>query len=225
MARDRRRDPEKYDHIWAGGYIKNSEARVFKNWIVESFISPPPGSDVMYLHGADWGFSVDPTVLVRGFVGKWENGRAIPDPTGRHLFIDHEVYQVGVELDHTPRLFDQLDRSVVGIARDWPIIADSSNPQAISYLKRHNYPKIKAAVKGPNSIKEGVLFLQAFDIIVHPRCKHVRDELTHFSYKVDPHTKLVTNVLSEKKNHVIDSLRYAVEPIRRSTGYTLFGSY
>lgn len=228
MERDRRRDPEKYDHVWAGGYLRNSEARVFKNWVVESFETPR--SHVDFLHGADWGFSVDPTVLVRAFVGRWENGKAIPDPKGRHLFIDHEVYQVGVELDHTPKLFDQLvkENGVVtqqGAARSFPIIADSSNPQAISYLRRHNYPLIKAAIKGPNSIKEGVTFLQNYDIVVHPRCVHVRDELTHFSYKVDPHTQQVLPILSDKKNHVIDSLRYAVEPVRRPAPRTIFGSY
>ena len=226
MERDRRRDPEKYSHIWAGGYVRNSEARVFKNWIVESFESPPVA---FFMHGADWGYSVDPTVLIRCFVGRWENKKAIPDPNGRCLFVDYEVYQVGVEIDHTPQLFDKLIRDVgnarTGAARDWPIIADSSNPQAISYLKRNGYPNIRASVKGPGSVKEGVTFLQSYDIIVHPRCKHTQDELTHFSYKVDPLTQLVVPVLQDKKNHVIDSLRYAVEPLRRPDGLTLFGSY
>jgi len=229
MERDRRRDPEKYEHVWAGGYLKNSEARVFKNWTVESFETPHGAID--WLQGADWGYSIDPTVLVRMFVGRWENGKAIPDKKGRCLFIDHEAYRVGVELDHTPKLFDQLVRDGRGvvlqqnIARDHPIIADSSNPQAISYLRRHGYPLIKPAVKGANSIKEGVAFLQSYDIIVHPRCIHVRDELTHFSYKIDPHTQLVLPQLSEKKNHVIDALRYAAEPIRRPTAHALFGTY
>lgn len=229
MDRDRRRDPEKYDHIWAGGYLKNSEARVFKNWICESFDSPLIAD---FLHGADWGFSVDPTVLIRSFVGRWENKKAIPDPKGGVLFIDHEAYRVGCELDHTPQLFDFLikDRgvpilSMKGAAQKWPIIADSSNPQAISFLKRHGYPNIRASIKGPNSIKEGVAFLQNYDIVVHPRCVHTRDELTHYSYKVDPQTKLVLPILSDKKNHVIDSLRYAVEPLRKAKAHTIFGSY
>jgi len=230
MERDKKRDPEKYQHIWCGQYLKNSEARVFKNWEVLSFETPLTG--VSFLHGADWGFSIDPTVLIRGFVGRLENGRAVYDPKGKCLFIDHECYRVGVELDHTPAFFDGLvkDRGVpvltsIGAARTWPIIADSSNPQAISYLRRHNYPKIQAAVKGPNSIKEGILFLQSYDIYVHPRCTHTVDELTHFCYKTDPLTNLVTPELSEKKNHVIDSLRYMVEPIRRPRSTTLFGSY
>lgn len=229
MERDRRRDPEKYDHVWCGGYVKNSEARVFKNWICESFETP---TNAEFLQGGDWGFSIDPTVLVRCFRGRWENGHAVFDPKGQTLFIDHEAYRVGCELDHTPQLFDFLVKergvpilSSKGVAREWEIIADSANPQGISYLRRHGYPKIKPAVKGPNSIKEGVAFLQTFDIVVHPRCTHAHDELIHFSYKIDKHTKAVLPILDEKKNHVIDSLRYAVEPLRRAKSRTLFGSY
>jgi phage terminase large subunit len=229
MERDRRRDPEKYDHVWCGGYVKNAESRVFKNWKCESFITPT--TNVQFLHGADWGFSVDPTVLVRGFLGEFINGNAVPNPKGKTLFIDHEAYKVGVEIDHTPALFDGLvkDRGVPVIsqmksARGWTIIADSANPQAISYLNRNGY-NVKPAKKGPNSIKEGIAFLQGYDIVVHPRCVHTHDELIHYSYEIDPHTKLVLPILSEKKNHVIDSLRYAVEPLRRSKSYTIFGSY
>lgn len=229
MDRDRRRDPEKYNHVWCGGYLRNAEARVFKNWKVEHF-ETPIGAE--FLQGADWGYSVDPTVLVRGFLGKVEEGRIVPDKKGKTLFIDHCAYKIGVELDHTPAFFDYLvkDHDVPilaekGVARRRPIIADSANPQAISYVKRHGYPLIKAAVKGPNSIKEGIAFLQSYDIVVHPRCKYVIDELTHFSYKVDEHTKQVLPELMTKKNHVIDSLRYAVEPLRRPTGHSLFGSY
>jgi phage terminase large subunit len=32
MEYDRGRDPDKYTHIWLGGYVANSEARVFRNW-------------------------------------------------------------------------------------------------------------------------------------------------------------------------------------------------
>ena len=34
MEYDRGRDPDKYAHVWLGQYLANSEARVFKNWVV-----------------------------------------------------------------------------------------------------------------------------------------------------------------------------------------------
>lgn len=198
MEWDRSRDVEKYQHIWLGGYERHSEARVFKNWVIDEFEDPSDAIGVQtYYLGADWGYSVDPSVLVRCRID------------GRNLYISHEAYRIGVEIDNLGMLFD----SVPG-AREWPIVADSARPETISYLKNHGFPRITSAIKGKDSVKEGVIFLQNFNIIVHPRCIHTIDELTMYSYKVDKMSGMVTPVLEDKKNHVIDSLRYAVESVR-----------
>ena len=47
--------------------------------------------------------------------------------------------------------------------------------------------------------------------------KHTIDELTMYSWKVDPLTGLVLPALEDKDNHLIDSLRYAVEAVRRTS--------
>lgn len=213
MEWDRKRDPEKYAHVWLGEYERHSESRVFKNWKVEEFETP---SDVGFLQGADWGFSVDPSVLTRSF---------LRNP--KTLCIDREAFQIGCEIDNIPKLFDglvcgcdyQTPRPCVnpqqhGIARRYPIVADSARPETISYLRRNGYPLIEPATKGANSVKEGVIFLQGFDIIIHPRCVHTIDEFTMYSYVVDKLTNIVTGELEDKKNHVIDPTRYATERLR-----------
>lgn len=210
MEWDQARDPDKYAHVWLGEYLRNSEARVFKNWTVEEFETP---DDAVFYLGADWGFSVDPTVLVRCFL------------RGRTLFVDREVYQVGCEIDHTPALFAGSDlivpprwenpRGYEGLpgATAWAIRADSARPETISYMQRRGF-RIEPATKGPGSVEEGVEFLKSYDIVVHPRCKHTIDELTLYSFKTDPLTENVLPVLQDKKNHVIDALRYSIEKLR-----------
>jgi len=203
---DQARDPDKYAHIWLGEYLRNSEARVFKNWTTEPFETP---KDVARFYlGADWGFSIDPTVLVRCFI------------QDRKLFVDYEAWQVGCEIDRTPILFDKIPD-----ARKWPIVADSSNPQSISYMRRQGFDRMQASVKGPGSVEEGVEFLKGYDIVVHPRCKHVIDELTMYSYEVDKQTGDVLPKLADKKNHTIDALRYALEGVRRAPMPATFGRY
>jgi phage terminase large subunit len=194
MEWDRSRDIDKYNHIWEGGYEEKNEARVFKNFTVQEFETP---ADATLYFGGDWGFSVDPSVLARMWV------------RDRTLYIDHEAYRVGVEIDHLPQLFDLVPGS-----RDWPIRADSARPETISYLQRHGFPRLEAATKGPNSVKEGIIFLQGYDIVIHPRCVHTAYEFMHYSYKVDRNSGIVTPILEDKKNHVIDSVRYAVERLR-----------
>jgi phage terminase large subunit len=194
---DKRRDPDKWAHVWGGHYSLNSEARVFRNWTIEEFDTP---SDAIHRFGADWGFAVDPTVLVRSHV------------QGRKLFVDQEAWQVGCEIDHLPKLFDTIEGS-----RKFLIRADSARPETVSYMVRQGF-KIIPAIKGPGSIEDGVEFLRSFDIVVHPRCAKVINELTLYAYKVDEHTGDILPVLDDKNNHTIDALRYALEELRKS-GY------
>ena len=196
MEYDKRRDPDKYAHIWLGKYQQNSEARVFKNWTVEEFERPP---GTVFRLGADWGFSVDPSVLIRC------------DIDGHRLYVDYEAYMVGCEIVNLPELFMQVPE-----AEKWPITADSARPETISHMKKNGFPQIRPAIKGTKSLEEGVEFLKSFDIVVHPRCKHLIDELTLYSYKEDPLTGAVLPILNDKDNHVIDALRYACEGARRA---------
>lgn len=193
---DRERDPDKFAHIWLGEYQRNSEARVFRRWKVEEFEAP---EGTTFRMGADFGFSIDPSVLVRCYT------------VGRNLYIDHEAYQVGCEIDAMPDLFMSVPE-----AEKWPLTADSARPETISYLRKHGFPKILSAVKGARSVEEGIEFLKSFEIIVHPRCQHVIDELTLYSFEIDPLTEQVLPKLADKNNHCIDALRYACEGIRRA---------
>ena len=188
-------DPGKYACIWEGKYLQNSETRVFKNWRVEDFET---ATDVVLRFGADWGFSIDPTVLVRCYI------------VGRRLFIDHEAYMVGCEIVNTPDLFLTVPES-----ERWPIVADSARPETISYMRSHGFPRIMPAIKGAKSLEEGVEWLQSFEIVVHPRCVNTINELTAYSYKTDPITGQAIPVLADKDNHMIDAIRYACEGARR----------
>jgi phage terminase large subunit len=196
MEYDKRRDPDKYAHIWLGKYQQNSEARVFKSWRIEEFERP---AGTIHRLGADWGFSVDPSVLIRC------------DIQGNLLYVDYEAYQVGCEIVNLPELFMSVPD-----AEKWPITADSARPETISHMQKNGFPKIRPAIKGAKSLEEGVEFLKSFDIIVHPRCTHLIDELSLYKYKEDPLTGAILPILEDKDNHVIDALRYACEGARRA---------
>lgn len=241
MEYDQRRDPDKYMHVWLGEYLQHSEAKVFRNWRAIRFDIP---EGAVLRHGADWGFAIDPTVLVQCFIGRWSGepwfSDPIPDPFGRVLFVCREAYEIGCPIDETPALFAGTDRwtapgkerwknekkrpGIEGAAK-WKIVADSSRPELIAYLSKRGF-LIEPAIKGPGSVEEGITFLQSFDICVHPDCcPHVVDELTHYSWKIDKLTNEILPELADKDNHTIDALRYAMEAARKAgTGKGDFAS-
>jgi phage terminase large subunit len=110
-------DPEAHDHVWLGNPRQISDACIFKGkFEVDVFEAKP---DEQLFLGADWGFSNDPTALVRSFI------------RDNRLYIEYEAFGVGVEMDEIPDLFDSVPGS-----RDWPILADNSRPETISYIKK-----------------------------------------------------------------------------------------
>jgi len=196
MERDKRRDPDKYAHVWLGEYRGLSEARVFRNWRVEE-MEPPESA--RWFYGVDWGFAQDETAGIRCCI-----------PQDGVLYIDAEVYELGVPTEALPSFLNGLPD-----ATRWPIRADNARPETIDYVRRHGFPKLRAARKGKGSVEDGVTFLQGMDIVVHPRCVNVIRELRTYQYKTDPRTGEVLPVIEDKNNHAIDALRYAVEGLHR----------
>lgn len=192
-------DPDLYAHIWEGECIKNSEAQVlFGKWVVDEFT---PGSDWDGpYHGGDWGFGTDPSAAVRLWVH------------GRKLYVEYESYAYRLELDDTAKRWRQDIPGIEG----YVVRADSSRPDSISHVRRHGIPQLQGAKKGPNSVAEGIAHLRSYEkIIVHPRCKNFAQECRLYSHKVDRLTGDVLPDIIDKYNHLIDSARYALEPLMK----------
>jgi len=209
-------DAEAAAHVWGGGCRKNSNAAVLRGrWSVESF-EPQPWWHGPY-YGADWGFAADPTALVRLWVQlREEKDEKVIRPSV--LYVEHEAWGVGVEVDHTPALFDKVPG-----ARKHVIRADSARPETISYMQRHGYPQLVGAVKGPGSVEDGVEHLRSYErIVIHPRCPHTAEEARLWSFKVDKLSGDVLPDLVDKHNHCWDGARYGLEPIFKNTGLGLF---
>lgn len=202
----RRNDPDMYAHIWLGECRTRSEAQVFGGkYRIDEFEASM--CDGPYF-GCDFGFSKDPTVLVRCWVAN------------RTLYIDYEAYGVGCDIDKTAALFDTIPG-----ARTRVIRADCARPETISYLQRDGYPLVQGCEKWKNCAEDGINFIRGYDeIVIHPRCVRVAEEMRLYSYKVDRLTGDVTRDLVDKNNDGVDALRYALEPLIKKKGAWCFGS-
>lgn len=196
MERDKARDPDKFEHVWNGEYRGLSEARVFRNWEIGEREVP---ENAVWFYGADWGFAQDATAAVRCCL-----------PDDNTLYVDAEVYGIGIPTDALPGFLAGLPDS-----RRWPIRGDNARPETIDYIRRHGFPKLRAARKGKGSVEDGVTFLQGLDIVIHPNCVNLIREMRSYQYKADPRTEEILPVIEDKNNHAIDALRYAVEGLHR----------
>lgn len=98
------------------------------------------------------------------------------------------------------------------------ITADSAEQKSIAELKGYGLPRIKPARKGPDSIMQGIQFLQQFEIIVLPSCIHTIDELENYSFRKDKTTGKYINKPEDNNNHILDALRYSLEGYSKRSG-------
>jgi phage terminase large subunit len=127
---------------------------------------------------------------------------------GSNLYIEHENYGVGIDIDHIPDFYDKVPGS-----REYVIRADDSRPETINYLKRQGF-RIVGAPKPKGSVEDGITWLRGHkNIIIHPRCKHAIEEAKHWSYKTDRLTGDVLPKLKEGFDHIWDAVRYGAQPL------------
>ena len=176
-----------------GKFKRYANALIFKGKVRadEQFETP---SGVQFYFGADFGFSVDPSVLGRMFV------------KDSRLFCDYEAYGVGIEIEELPAFFDTVPE-----VRKWEIVADSARPDTISYLERAGF-RIVGAEKGKGSVEDGIEFLRSFEeIVIHPRCRGARDNFLNYKWKTDRITEEILPIPAKGSDHWCDAARYALE--------------
>ena len=193
-------DPDKYAWIWEGEPRVITEAQIFKGrWRVEAFTVP---DGIRFYQGCDWGFGPDPSVLVRAFMRRTEDGR-------REICVCDEAFAQGLELHDLPGLFDRVS----GV-RKTLIRGDSARPELIKYMRRAKF-MIKGAKKWAGSIEDGIDVLRSYGLVIHPRCVETIREMQLYSHKVDPLTEEVLTGIIDANNHCCDALRYAFEGVIR----------
>ena len=194
-------DPARYAWIWEGAYYELSDAQVFKGKYEVAEFVPSENWNGPYF-GLDFGFAQDPTAGVQCWIH------------GDRLYIEREAGGTGIELDDTAAVLQAAMPEIAAHA----VRADSARPESISYLKRHGLPRIAGALKGKGSVEDGIGFIRSFGkVVIHPRCVNTAREFRLYSYKTDRLSGDILPLPLDEHNHWIDALRYALEPLTRSS--------
>lgn len=182
------------------------EGLVFENWEERAFdvneIAKRP--NVKSAFGMDFGYVNDPSTLFCGLV----------DTVAREIYVFDEMYEKGMSNE------DILSKvTEMGYAKE-RIKADSAEPKSIAYLRKAGLRNIRAAKKGPDSIRAGISLIQDYKIIVHPRCVNFITEISNYTWDKDKFDNMVNKPIDDF-NHLMDAMRYAMEEFDGRKGVRL----
>jgi phage terminase large subunit len=182
------------------------EGLVFENWEERAFdvneIAKRP--NVKSAFGMDFGYVNDPSTLFCGLV----------DTVAREIYVFDEMYEKGMSNE------DILSKvTEMGYAKE-RIKADSAEPKSIAYLRKAGLRNIRAAKKGPDSIRAGISIIQDYKIIIHPRCVNFITEISNYTWDKDKFDNMVNKPIDDF-NHLMDAMRYAMEEFDGRKGVRL----
>ncbi len=155
-------------------------------------------SNIKSAFGLDFGYTNDPTAFICTLV----------DLDNKEIYIFDEHYQKAM----TNKMISDMIK-YKGYSKEM-IIADSSEPKSIDDIQRNGIYRILPAKKGKDSILNGIQFIQDFKIYVHPKCENTIVELSNYVWSNKEGVNI--NKPIDEYNHLMDALRYALEPIKLS---------
>ncbi len=161
-------------------------------WPVDEAGRPRPVAwfdDVWY--GGDYGYSVDPSAVVRIYRKAWE------------FWLEQVIYRVGLTNQDLGELMRER-----GVGQE-PVYFDSAEPKSNEELRRMGF-RVRPAEKGPDSVRAGIDFIKG-------RCKvHILQgnpdlfrEVSGYCWRKDRSGQSVGEPVQDE-NHAIDAVRYGI---------------
>lgn len=203
----RLRDPARY-RVAGLGEWGVSEGLIYDNFEVRDFsldeLRKLPEMQAVF--GLDFGYTNDPSALFCG----------IADKKNRIIYVFDELYSRGLT---NLQLYSEILKA--GYSKE-KIIADSSSPKDIAELRELGISRIRAAVKGPDSINHGIQFAKNFKLVIKPKCKNFISEIANYRWVVDKSGK-AKNTPEDRNNHLMDAMRYALEELNHRKAFSWNG--
>lgn len=196
-------NPRAYEHEYLGNAV-GTGGEVFENLDIRAITNDEIDSfDYTYM-GLDFGWYPDPAHWVK----------LCYNPAQLTVYIYDELR---VNKTANAELWNLLVMKK-GVTGGDLITADSAEPKSIADLKDYG-SLCRGAVKGPDSVKYSMKWLQSLKrIVIDPeRCPHTAREFSTYEYERTPDGEVMSGY-PDADNHSIDAVRYALNPVWRRKG-------
>lgn len=180
---EQRKNRKGWWRVYGLGLLGDVEGKIYKDWKV---VDEVPHEARLERRGLDFGYSNDPTAIVDIY---YYNGGYI---------LDEVCYQKGLS-----------NRQISDVLQDKPevlVIADSAEPKSIDEI--HSYGiNIIGAVKGKDSVNQGIQTVQDQKISVTKRSVNIIREFRNYMWEIDKDGKIL-NKPEHQFSHSMDAIRY-----------------
>lgn len=169
--------------VYGQGKRAAREGVIFENWQEGEFDDSLPGA-----YGLDFGYFPDPTALVQIAIDNKRKRIYLREMLYNHkLSTEQVIAAVSSRLDN-PRAL---------------VVADSAEKRTIADMAKARINVIPA-VKGPDSVRAGLVKMQGYQLVVTPESASLKKELNNYVWNDKKSTTPVDDY-----NHLIDAARYA----------------
>lgn len=178
--------------------LKEQDANYYKIYALGEWGGQPKGliytnweeadefpKDIPYCYGIDWGYSNDPTAIVK--IGKYDGC----------IYAEEILYKTGLTNSDIYQILKGT-REVI-----W---ADSAEPKSIEELSRRGL-RIKPALKGKDSVVNGIQQVQQHNLRIIG--KNLSKEIRSYKWMEDKSGEVINKPLSYN-DHLLDALRYSI---------------
>ena len=196
-------NPTAYEHEYkgvangnGGNVFDNIEIRDITNEEIQEF-------DRIYF-GVDFGYYPDAWVFVKCYFKANTRELYIFDEAYEHKKSNRQTYDIMVN-EH-------------GVTGNDLIMCDSAEPKSIADYRDYGL-YARGVVKGPGSVDYSMKWLQSLNAIIidNKRCPNAAEEFLNYEYDKDKDGNVITGY-PDRDNHVIDSIRYALNPVWKRKG-------
>lgn len=197
----KKRNPIAYNHEYLGE-VTGCGKEIFANINAERI---DPSRFERKYHGVDWGWYPDP----------WAYNCMSYDAARKTLYIYDELTRRRTRNEDTFKLLQE--RKVMADPETERLTADSAENKSCGDYTEWGITCLPA-IKGPNSIGQGIKWLQSITIVIDPeKCPDTLKEFTEYEYDADKNGDPLPGY-PDHDNHHIDAVRYACESIWREPG-------
>lgn len=181
--------------VYGLGELGEVEGKIYKDW---NIIDTIPHEAKLKRYGLDFGYSNDPTSIVAVYY--YNGGYILDEITFKKGLLNNQIADI---LLNNPQAL---------------VIADSAEPKSIDDIGLYDI-EIQAAVKGPDSVRNGIDNVQDQRISVTSRSINIIKEYRNYLWETDKDGR-VLNEPEHPFSHSMDAIRYAVASLVRGTEST-----